>query len=859
MKEKKVKKPSKKFLKRLILTLVVTAGLAVGAVGIFFGYTVIKEISAFDSSSLTNKQPSVQISVQTGEEYMVLGTEGARKTVEYDDIPQVMIDAVIAAEDSRYFEHNGFDLPRIVKALIGNVAAGGITGGGSTITQQVIKNSYYTDALTGNETIIDKLQRKVGEVVLAIKLTSDTTKEKVLELYLNKIYFGYGNKTVGIYNASRYYFDKDVQELTLPEAALLAGTLNSPNRYDPFKNLDLATQRRNTVLDLMEYHGYISEQERDAAKSVPVENTLKYNPVNSGGQYQAYADMVTREIQEKTGLDPYTTPMKIYTYMNPTLQKRLDEISQGINYKYYDEYIQTGACVQDLNGRIVGVLSSRNYEALGSTNAYAKEGVKTGGYGQTHQPGSTLKPIIAYASAFEFLNYSTAHYVSDTPITYENGMSPKNHDGKYHGDLSIKDALSNSWNLAAIQTLKEVVAEVGSKKVIEYLEGFGFDMTGENFALGYAIGGWDYGTTPKEVAGAYAAIANGGTYIEPHTVEKIEIIETGEVINFDEEIQKEKSTAISEESAFMIREIMVEYVKDGYSGLNMGYQIGAKTGTTNYASTHPVKALQGKSKDGWMSAFSPDYSWSLWVGYPESVANEKGLYLKGTQDRNAISKEIAKVLHKNGVQNEYSEQPSSVVKDEIVTGLYPYATPGEDVPEHRIASGYFKKENTPSRVVNAADLNQLKDFKVNVSNNNTVTVEFTKYDPESMTKEKPIPTKKYGKTELPYLRDDKQVYGRVVYKVEVKDVFGNIVHTQIFNTHTGKLTYKLTPGLYYTISGCYAYEIGTKTSNIVDKQVIGTIQLPITPPPTTPTDPTDTNTQQNGDQQIDQQQSNTNP
>ena len=841
-KEKKEKKASShKLLKRILIIVIVLALLAVGSVGVFFGVTVYEQISTFDSSALLNKEPTVQISVVTGEEYMIMGSDGARKTVEYDDIPQVMIDAVVAAEDSRYFEHNGFDLPRIVKALMGNIASGGITSGGSTITQQVIKNSYYTEALTGDETFIDSIKRKVGEIVLSIKLTDESTKEKVLELYLNKIYFGYGNKTVGIYNAARYYFDKSVQNLTLPEAALLAGTLNSPNRYDPFRNLDLATQRRNTVLDLMEYHGYISAEECEAAKSVPVENTLKSNPVNSGGQYQAYGDMVTREVQEKTGLDPYTTPMKIYTYMNPTLQKRLDEISEGKNYKFVDEYIQAGACVQDMNGRIVGVLSARNYEALGSTNAYAKEGQKTGGYGQTHQPGSSLKPIISYASAFEFLDYSTAHYVHDVPYTYGNGMSPKNHDGKFHGDLSISSALSNSWNLAAIQTLKEVVDEVGSKKMVEYLEGFGFDMTGENFALGYAIGGWDYGTTPEEIAGAYAAIANGGTYIEPHTVERIEIIETGEVIYLDEQYQKEKTQAISEESAFMIRDIMVGYVKSGYSGLNLGYQIGAKTGTTNYPSDHPTKALRGKSKDGWLSAFSPDYSWSVWTGYPEDIAKEKGIYLKGSQDKNAISKEIAKILHKDGVKNKYPSQPDGVVKSTIISGIYPYAKPGKDVPQDRIVSGYFKTNNTPTRTLNASKINDLTSFIAKVQDN-SVYVEFAQYDPVSMTEEKATPTKKYGNYELPYLGDENQIYGRIVYKVDVKDVNGNIVHTQVFNTNTGALSYKLTSGMYYTIEGYYAFEKGTGKSNVIEQQVVGTIQTPVTPPPTTPSTPVTPNT-----------------
>ncbi|MFR6098906.1 MAG: penicillin-binding transpeptidase domain-containing protein [Longibaculum sp.] len=210
-----------------------------------------------------------------------------------------------------------------------------------------------------------------------------------------------------------------------------------------------------------------------------------------------------------------------------------------------DKYLQTGACVQEsTTGRVIGVLAARDYVPMGTTYAYAasKENMAKSGnyrYGQRNQPGSSLKPIISYASAFEFLNYSTAHYVHDVPYS-QGEWTPSNWDKKYHGDVSISEALSQSWNLAAIQTLKEVVNKIGTEKMTEYLKGFGFDMYNEKLSLGYAIGSWDTGISPEEQAAAYAVIANGGTYIEPHTVEKIELIETGEVINFDETCQKEK-------------------------------------------------------------------------------------------------------------------------------------------------------------------------------------------------------------------------------------------------------------------------------------------------------------------------------
>ncbi|MEG0366677.1 MAG: transglycosylase domain-containing protein, partial [Coprobacillus sp.] len=420
MKQKKTSTPKQDMLKRIqrkkIKKIVLISLATVIAFGtIYMAVAVFDQVSGFSKEKLLSGESSTQVTADGETEYYSYGSGGVRKNVAYEDIPQVMIDAVVAAEDSRFFEHNGFDVPRIVKALMKNIVAMDITGGGSTITQQVIKKSYYPKE---EQTI----QRKIGEVILSIEATSQTTKQEILELYLNKIYFGYGNKAIGIYAASSYYFDKSVQNLTLPEAALLAGTLNSPNSFDPFRNLDLAQKRRDTILDLMELHGYISSEECEATKKIPVENTLKKNPLNAGGKYQAYADMVTREVIEKTGMDPEKTSMRIYTYMNPSLQEKLDDISTGKTFDYPDKYLQVGSVVQEsTTGRVTGVLAARDYEPLGTSFAYAADREKNAksmaekdyqyNYGQRNQPGSSLKPIISYAAAFEFLNYSTAHYV----------------------------------------------------------------------------------------------------------------------------------------------------------------------------------------------------------------------------------------------------------------------------------------------------------------------------------------------------------------------------------------------------------------------------------------------------------------
>ena len=831
MKKKKTetltpKEAMKKRIKRkkIIRNVLIAVAILIASTGVYLGVGIYGQISGFSKEKLLSNQSSVQVASDGETEYYTYGSGGARKNVSYEDIPQVMIDAVVAAEDSRFFEHNGFDLPRIVKALMGNIVHMGITGGGSTITQQVIKKSYYPKE---EQTI----ERKVGEIILAIEATSQVTKEEILELYLNKIYFGYGNKAIGIYAASKYYFDKSVQELTLPEAALLAGTLNSPNRFDPFKNLTLAQSRRDTILNLMQQHGYITKEECEATKAVPVENTLKSNPLSSSGKYQAYADKVTREVKERTGYDPEETPMRIYTYMNADLQEKLDDIANGTAYKFPNEFMQVGASVQEsTTGRIVGVLSARNYEAMGTTYAYAaskKDAAENSDmkYGQRNQPGSSLKPIISYASAFEFLNYSTAHYVHDVPL--DGSYSPKNWDNQFHGDVSVSEALSSSWNLAAIQTFLEVKKEAGNSKMRSYLEGFGFDLYKEgegdsgDLTAGYAIGAWKTGVSPEEEAAAYAVIANGGTYIEPHTVQKIEILSTGEVFDLDEEIQSEKTQALSAESAFMIREVMTDYVKAGtsnYSRMNLGLQIGAKTGTSNHSTDAPNSKLVGKNKDLWMAAFSPDYSWSVWTGY-NYEDQKKGYYPSGLPHVE-ISALIAKYVHNGKVNNSYPSQPSGVVKAQCVSGLYPYMTPGSSVPSSRIVSGWFKKDNVPSGTVGGSTLNNLSAFTASLEGNK-ISVNFTAYDPVSMT-ENATPTKTYtanGKSyTLPYLGDAKQILGKVVYVVDITDEHGNVVHTEKLSTNTATINYKPTAGTY-TVSGYYAFESGSSTSNKINQTV----------------------------------------
>ena len=525
--------------------------------------------------------------------------------------------------------------------------------------------------------------------------------------------------------------------------------------------------------------------------------------------------------------------MKITTSINTELQEKLDDISNGIDYTYQDKNIKAGATVLEAStGRIVGVLSDRDYTPMGTSYAYAadKEKAKSDPnlrYGQRNQPGSSLKPIIAYAAAFEFLNYSTAHYVHDVPYI-AGKYAPGNHDGKIHGDLSIKDALKNSWNLAAIQTYQEVITGkdaygnsvgngIGDAKMKSYLEGFGFDMYEEKLGPQYAIGGWSTGVSTEEEAAAYAAIANGGTYIPPHAVTKIELLSTGEVIDLEADYNSKKQKALSAESAFMIRDIMTSYVKEGgsamYNALNLGYNIGAKSGTSNFPNDLSNKKLAGENRDGWMAAFSPDYAWSVWTGYD----SKNPQVLKSNSDANKIAAIIAKTVHKGGLKNSYPSKPSGVVKASCISGIYPYVAPGDGVPSDRVVSGWFKKSNTPSGSASGASLKELASFTASLVEGK-INVNFAEYDPVSMTQDA-TPTKKFGKYTVPYLGDINQIYGKVVYVAEVADATGKIVHSQKLSTNTATLNFTPTPGNTYTVTGYYAFESSSGTSNKLTQTV----------------------------------------
>ena len=552
---------------------------------------------------------------------------------------------------------------------------------------------------------------------------------------------------------------------------MLAGSLNSPYNYDPYYCLNNATKRRNTILNLMVKHGYITQKECDDAKNVKVENMLCSSKITNSSVNAAYVDIVTDEVKKRTGLDPLKTQMNIYTYCNSETQALAAAIGNGEKYDYSDEDMRMGGAVQSSqDGRIIAVIGGRNY-SYGDYNYATRK----------QQPGSSVKPFLDYGLAFENLDWSTGHSINDDD--YYNGKF-KNWDRQFHGLVTVENALENSWNIPAIKTFDEVQQKIGSDKIQEAMESIGISMNKENIGLASAIGGWSYGISPLEMAGAYATISNNGLYTESHTINYVEVVQTGETFNIDEEIQNN-----AKQSAYL-------------SGLS---NVGAKTGTSNWSST-AKNGMAGKSRDLWMSAYTSDYICSVWMGFGKEGI-DKG---KTTSQYKAYPGKVVQTLlnhlQSKGSQKSYPDQPDDVEQAAMVKGIYPYVSPSEGMSEDMIIQAWFKKGTAPTQSVDSDVFNLagLSSFDVSLSGQ-SITFNFAPYNPENAVTDENA-------------NDSTKTFGKVVYTVVVQDQNGQELHRENFSTSSGTLNYTVNQNV--KVIGFYSYERAPeRTSNQIEKDL----------------------------------------
>lgn len=736
----KKKKNSNKSPKRSLWKKIVTAILIIGIVGVllmtaFFGYIVITA-PKFTESAFNVKDQTVVYDIN-GEVIATLGAE-KRESVTYDELPQVLIDAIVATEDSRYFQHNGVDLFRFIKATFLQLIGRDDAGGASTITMQTVKNN-----LTKKDTIeknkIQKIIRKFQDVYLAVyKVEKEYSKEEILELYVNN--YNLGSNIYGVGEASKYYFGKDVKDLTLPEASMIAGLFQAPGRHNPYKNIDSATKRRNTVLYLMKLHGYITAEEEELAKQISIESLLA--GANNNTEYQGFIDVVVKEVEELTdGDNPYTVPMKIYTTMEKSIQDGINEVlSNNEWYWKNDDLVQAGIAVVNVEtGAVAAVGNGRNRGNGVRIFNYATEALK--------QPGSTAKPLFDYGPGIEYNNFSSYTLFNDEPWTYTNGPSVNNWDGGFHGLVTTRYALQYSRNVPALKAYQQV----GGKNIQKFVYSLGLDVSlnqsSENYRVvnqstgldntineAYAIGGAAEGFSPLTMASAYAGFASGGYYTSPYSVTKIEYRETGE----SKEYKPTKTRVMKDSTAYIMNNILESAVQVGFNGgaAVSGSHVAAKTGTTNYNEDTMKKynLPSNAVNDLWTVAYTSQYSVAVWYGY-DSIYNKEA-------DR--VTYNVSTGGHKEGVVSAVMKyipkdtkgwtMPSSVVASTVERGTWPDKLPSANTPSDMILTEYFVRGTQPTetseRYATLPDVTNLKSSK---NSANSVTLTWNYKEPEVLT------------------------------------------------------------------------------------------------------------------------------
>lgn len=535
-----------------------------------------------------------------------LGSE-RRVNAQANEIPTELVNAIVSIEDHRFFSHRGVDTIRILGASLRNLRGGGGLQGGSTLTQQLIKLTYFSTS-TSDQT----LSRKAQEAWLAVQLEQKATKQEILTYYINKVYMSNGN--YGMQTAAQNYYGKDLKDLSLPQLALLAGMPQAPNQYDPYSHPEAAQERRNLVLSEMKGQGYITAEQYEKAINTPITDGLQ--SLKSANSYPPYMDNYLKEVidqvEQETGYNLLTTGMEVYTNVDSKVQQRLWDIYNTDEYvNYPDDELQVASTIVDVtNGKVIAQLGARHQSS--NVSFGINQAVET-----NRDWGSTMKPITDYAPALEYGIYdSTASIVHDSPYNYPGTSTPVyNWDKSYFGNITLQYALQQSRNVPAVETLEKV----GLDRAKTFLNGLGIDYPSIHYANAISSNTTEsdkkYGASSEKMAVAYAAFANGGIYHKPMYINKI-IFSDGS----SKEFSDSGTRAMKETTAYMMTEMMKTVLTYGTGrGAYLSWlpQAG-KTGTSNYTDDEIEKYIKNSgyvAPDEMFVGYTRKYSMAVWTGY----------------------------------------------------------------------------------------------------------------------------------------------------------------------------------------------------------------------------------------------------
>lgn len=770
---------------------------------VFIGY-IVMTTDTFNPDNLYTKE-STRVYFADGSLIATIGSE-KREKIEYGDMSQTLIDAIVATEDSRFFQHNGFNGARFLKATVLQLLGNSGAGGASTITMQVSKNNFTSTEASGIEGII----RKFRDIYISVfQIEKNYTKEEILEFYVNYPFLGSG--AYGVEQAAKIYFGKTASELSLTESALIAGLLQAPSSYDPYVYPENAEARRSTVLSLMVRHGYITEEEKEAADAIPVESLLVKESGLQLSEYQVLLDTVITEVRADTKNDPYTVPMDIYTTF---VKKKQDAINKFYKtYKFQDSKVQTAiAVINNDNGALIAVGGGRKKEKEFSYN-YATQ--------ISRHIGSTSKPIFDYGPAIEYLKWSTYTPLFDEKVTYSSGQVMNNWDYRYEGMMTAKYALAVSRNTTALQTFQAVP----NAKIKTFILNLG--MTPEIDSSGiiheaHAVGAFT-GTSPVQLASAYSAFANGGYYTKAYSYSKLVYRENNKEI----EKNAEKNKVMQDSTAYMITSMLLG-VTPGHN--ISGTQIATKTGTSSYEQKALTAAgiTTSAIQDSWVATYSPDYTITFWYGYDELMKKYYMTMNEGTIERTKIQKILLNsIMEKNSTFT----RPSSVVTSKVELETFPAMLPSSYTPSKLIETHLFVKGTQPTETSNRfskLDAPSNLDAYV-VGNTITASWEAAKY-PDAINDvyltsffdaNYKAWSKKYLSRRLSY---NKKSIGNFGYSVYLRDTEGNLNYIG-FTTDT---TYSFTA----PITESYTDVVVKSSYSIFKNNASNTISTPINFTPT---------------------------
>ncbi|RPF58006.1 transglycosylase domain-containing protein [Abyssicoccus albus] len=663
------------WIKRIILLAILgTLLFLLLGIGLFAYYA--SNAPAFNADKLKDPMPT-KIYDKNDQLVTTLYTGNKREKVTYENVPSHVKDAVLATEDDRYFEHGAIDFRRLFGAVFSNVTDGFGSQGASTITQQVVKRTFLTDKKS--------IERKAQEAYLAYRLEQEYSKEDIFEMYINKIYYSDG--VYGIRTASKYYFNKELKDLSLAESAYLAGLPQIPNRYNIYDHPESAEKRKDIVLHLMHKHDRITEKEMKQAQQDDLtqnlvsrkdeERTLE-NPADD--VYNAYVDVIRKEISqhdEFKGMEvneALAQGLSIYTNMDNSVQQRLIELSNNTSFysnpKYNSQDFRLGATILDTNtGGLVAITGGRNYERVVDTNEAL----------QKHFVGSTIKPILNYGPAIEYLNWPTNHKVEDEKEYKIEGSDKtiSNYDGEGHGEVTIREALKVSYNIPAVKAFEAVREKEGLDGIIDFASksGVNYDQNytkdAKNITISDALGGHISKFSTAEIAESFATFGNGGQYNEMSAIRYISNPQNEE-IKFEQDSHK----AMKDSTAFMITDMLKDVITptgSAYRAHMPNLNVAAKTGTQGIpdeqVETNPNLDV-GAASDVWISGYTPHYTMSVWMGFDTS---EKGRINETAfigHDEQLTPQYFFKEIMQNITPNDNKdfEKPDSVV--EIGNGEY---------------------------------------------------------------------------------------------------------------------------------------------------------------------------------------------